>query len=650
MQAPSRSCAWTSTTRSSACCRCFTRWRRWPTCCCRSRSARASCFSRRVNTSELLRALAERGVTIFACVPQFFYLIHQRVTTRGGQANVVVRRRFRGPAGVERRRPPDRAEPGRRAVPARAQGPGRARCALMVTGGSRFDPAIGADLYGLGFNILQAYGLTETSGAATLTRPGDPALDTVGQPLPGNEVRIAPPEAGADAEAAPTARSLIRGPIVMRGYFNRPDATAAALRDGWLYTGDLGRLDAAGPAVDHRAQEGDDRPQLRQEHLPRGDRGALPQVGLHQGTVRARPGAARRAGRRAAVCRRRARRPGACASRRSPTSATSSASRWKAPRSTCPHHKRVLGYEIWMEPLPRTSTGKIKRFEIERRVRSAAEAKRDRRPRPERCGPRVSGAAGAGADPRDDSPGGQAGRDAHAGRQSRTGPRPRLDGARGAADGARAAGRRRHPGRGAAAPLHRARAGRVAGRSTRRRAAARARPRRGPRCSPPRPQTTSAFREWLQPHWLVPGMLFVALKIVRLLLRPGVHVTVEGVEHFPARGPYLISPNHQSYLDPFFLMAALPYRLARQMFFVGASEYFETPVTRWLARQVNLVPVDPDAAWSRRCRRAPPACATAGSSCCFPRVSARSTARCATSRRARPSWATTWRRRSCRWP
>ena len=182
---------------------------------------------------------------------------------------------------------------------------------VMVTGGSRFDPAIGADLYRLGFNILQGYGLTETSGAATLTRPNDPALETVGQPLPGNEVRIAPPEAGADAEAGADGEVLIRGPIVMQGYFNRPDATAAALRDGWLYTGDLGRLDARGAAVDHRPQEGADRPQLRQEHLPGGDRGGLPQVGLHQGTVRARARAARRAGRRAPVRRRRARRPGA---------------------------------------------------------------------------------------------------------------------------------------------------------------------------------------------------------------------------------------------------------------------------------------------------------------------------------------------------
>jgi long-chain acyl-CoA synthetase len=106
----------------------------------------------------------------------------------------------------------------------------------------------------------------------------------------------------------------------------------------------------------------------------------------------------------------------------------------------------------------------------------------------------------------------------------------------------------------------------------------------------------AGFREWLEPHWLVPAVLFAGLKVARLLLRPGVKVTLEGLEHFPANGPYLISPNHQSYLDPFFLLAALPYRLARQIFFVGASEYFETPLTRWLARQVNLVPVDPDAA------------------------------------------------------
>ena len=71
---------------------------------------------------------------------------------------------------------------------------------ILVTGGSRFDPAIGADLFRLGFNILQAYGLTETSGAATIVRPGDSNLDSVGQALPNTEIRVLAPATG-DEEA-----------------------------------------------------------------------------------------------------------------------------------------------------------------------------------------------------------------------------------------------------------------------------------------------------------------------------------------------------------------------------------------------------------------------------------------------------------------
>ena len=67
-----------------------------------------------------------------------------------------------------------------------------------------------------------------------------------------------------------------------------------------------------------------------------------------------------------------------------------------------------------------------------------------------------------------------------------------------------------------------------------------------------------------------------------------------GLEQLPASGPYIISPNHQSYVDPFVLCGVLPYRVFKDLFFVGAVEYFETPLTRWVARTANLVPVDPD--------------------------------------------------------
>ena len=74
---------------------------------------------------------------------------------------------------------------------------------------------------------------------------------------------------------------------------------------------------------------------------------------------------------------------------------------------------------------------------------------------------------------------------------------------------------------------------------------------------------------------------------------PPVHAS--GLEHLPAHDPFIIAPNHQSYVDPFVINGVLPYRVFRQLFFVGAAEYFETPLTRWLATISNLVPVDPDA-------------------------------------------------------
>ncbi len=105
----------------------------------------------------------------------------------------------------------------------------------------------------------------------------------------------------------------------------------------------------------------------------------------------------------------------------------------------------------------------------------------------------------------------------------------------------------------------------------------------------------AALRQWLRPHLVVPGLLLAVLKALLLLVRAGVRIEVSGIDRLPLRGPYLICPNHQSYLDPFLLIGVLPSRVIRQLFFVGASEYFVTPLTRWLAAQVNLVPVDPDA-------------------------------------------------------
>ncbi|MCL4523482.1 MAG: AMP-binding protein, partial [Acidobacteria bacterium] len=142
-------------------------------------------YLEQLNTAELLRALRERGISVFVCVPQFFYLIHQRVMEKVAASNPIRRflfRRLLRLNGVLRRGPGINL--GKKFFRPVHQlfGP---RMRFFVTGGSRFDATIGGDLFDLGVDILQAYGLTECSGAATLLDFGDARVSSVGRPFKG---------------------------------------------------------------------------------------------------------------------------------------------------------------------------------------------------------------------------------------------------------------------------------------------------------------------------------------------------------------------------------------------------------------------------------------------------------------------------------
>ena len=112
------------------------------------------------------------------------------------------------------------------------------RLRLLVSGGSALPPDVMKSFRGLGFPLYEGYGMTESSPVLTVQRPGDDFLvGSVGRALPGVDVKLYQPNERGVGEI------IAKGPNVMAGYDGQPEATDAVLRDGWLHTGDLGRLD-----------------------------------------------------------------------------------------------------------------------------------------------------------------------------------------------------------------------------------------------------------------------------------------------------------------------------------------------------------------------------------------------------------------------
>lgn len=150
--------------------------------------------------------LAEIQPTHMASVPRFYEKVLAAVT---------------GPNVEERRR--------------RLRATFGTRLDWLSSGGAPLPLAVSQAYHEAGLLLLQGYGLTECAPVISFNHKKSFTLESVGPPIPGVEVKIA-----ADGEV------LTRGPHVMTGYWKNPQATAEAVRDGWLYTGDLGHLDADG--------------------------------------------------------------------------------------------------------------------------------------------------------------------------------------------------------------------------------------------------------------------------------------------------------------------------------------------------------------------------------------------------------------------
>ena len=552
-------------------------------------------FLETLNSSEMMRALKDRQITAFCVVPQFFYLLHQRVleqvATRSRATRVTFRALLALNGGLRRQLGVNAGPILFRAVHAALGG----RMRVMVTGGSRFDPRIGRDLYRMGLNIVQAYGLTECSGAATLTRPGDPHIESVGQALAGVEVRVLDDPAGTQTRDHRDGEVLIKGPIVMPGYHNRPDATAATLRDGWLHTGDLGYFDAGGRLhITGRKKEMIVLASGKNIYPEEVEAVYAKSPYIAEVCVLgiARPDDPSSERLHAIVV------PNFELTRERGIVNTREIVRFDIEGLSLqlPHHKRVLSFDIWRDPLPRTTTRKLRRHEIERQYRErAAETARaaeqpelrddnhawSAEPHMYRAIQVIRAAAKPGAIVTPDA---SLELDLGLDSMERVELLARLEQMCGAPVPADVA-------KGVYTVRELVDALRPAGSTPAGTSDPRADPWHQILAGDP---DDPIVRSILDPKPLFAPLAFVLVKIVYAIAWLLLGFRVTGRRSLPQDGTYLLSPNHQGYLDPFLLLAPLPYRVFRRLFFVGASEYFATPLTARLARLMNVVPVDPD--------------------------------------------------------
>ena len=540
-----------------------------------------------LDAAAIMRSFREEEITIFVCVPQFYYLVHRKIFQEIQTHSSIKRFVFHRLLGLSRfcnRRLGWNA--GRFFFPSLHRRFGSC-FRLFGVGGARFDTEVVHTLWDLGFTVVQAYGMTETAAVSTITHPDPRAAGSVGRPLSHVEIRI------DQADQQGIGEVLIRGENIMRGYWKNAAATSEVIKNGWLHSGDLGHLNAEGnlhitgrkkemivlssgknifpEELEHFFQRrcpyikemcvlgvpdstsSEDQEKLHAVVVPDFDYMKLQQTTNARDTVRYM---------------------------------------LETLSQQLPPYKHIRSFEIRREPLPRTTTRKVKRFQVEKELET-------------QTGPHGSSPPLQAAEPQ--SPLEE--KIFNIVRGIKTAPQihpemnleldlgfdslQKVELLSSLQEAFRiqisdTAGAQIFTVKELVNAVEKRLSGEIQeGGSAHRPWSAILR-------ESLQPEDQEKVQKILRPRPLIELAFFLTAKIVYLLSKILFQVKVRGTHHLPRNYPYLICPNHLSYLDAFVLVGPLPYRMIRRIFFLGYADYFTSPLMSFLGGLVRILPVDAD--------------------------------------------------------
>jgi long-chain acyl-CoA synthetase len=547
-------------------------------------------FADTLKRTEILQALEEAGITILATVPQFFYLFHNRIQEELSKESELVRKLFRGMLVLNRISMRYLKINLGRMLFSKIHRSFGAKLRLFVSGGSSFDPKVAQDFSDMGFTIIQGYGLTETTGACAVTRVENNVIGSVGAPLPNVDVEILSPDKTGVGEV------LIRGPVVMKGYYKNPAATEEVLMDGWLHSGDLGRMDAGRNLfITGRKKEVIVLPNGKNIYPDEVEAHYQQSPYIQEMAVLGIENAQERGERLHAVVV-----PNFDYLKSKKIVNTREALRDEIAglSNQLPKYKRLMSYQIQSEPLPRTTTRKVKRIELKKLIESGQLQSAENA---------VAQTSASAADQAllNSAMGQEV---VHCLRETYHRNMPieansnleldlgfdSMERIELLASLEQALDLQLPESLGSEIFTLRDLIKRLEEQSgVAKRGGGAARQSWKNILS-----EESLEREELKiPHAGAVASIvkFAILKFAfYLLFRTLLRLEMRGLKNLPEKGPYIICPNHQSYIDPFVLISALPFRVYSNMFFLAYSELFTGWFMKWAAWFANIVPVDPD--------------------------------------------------------